>query len=198
MTLVFATTNPGKLSELRGLLGSDFDVRSLSDFPPFPAVEEDGETFAQNAEKKALACARATGLPSLADDSGLCVDGLGGRPGVHSARYAPGDDRDRVHALLAELAQLGVAGEGRRAHFACALSIALPDGRVWTELGRCDGEISAAPRGEGGFGYDPVFWLPELNRSMGELSREEKAALSHRGRALRAMLPRLHELESSI
>lgn len=191
-TLLFATGNPGKLAELRALLGASVAVKSLADYPELPPVEEDAESFEGNAEKKAAALAQATGLPALADDSGLCVDGLGGAPGVRSARWAPGSDADRVNALLERLR--GGGGEGRRAHFACALTLALPDGRTFTEVGRCWGEIARAPRGSGGFGYDPVFLPSEYARegkAMAELSREEKGAISHRGKALRALLPTL-------
>jgi len=189
-TLLFATGNAGKLADLRALLGPGVEIRSLADFPELPEVVEDAATFEGNAEKKARALSSATGLPALADDSGLCVDGLGGAPGVLSARYGPGTDADRVVKLLAVLQAVGhLSGAGRRAHFACALSLALPDGRAFTEVGRCVGEIALAPRGSGGFGYDPVFLLPNLQKTMAELSREEKGAISHRGQALCALLP---------
>jgi XTP/dITP diphosphohydrolase len=151
-----------------------------------PDVDEDQPTFEGNAEKKARACAAASGLLSLADDSGLCVDALDGRPGVKSARYAPGDDRARIDKLLGELRDV----EARAASFRCALSLALPGGEVFTEVGRCDGRIGRAPRGANGFGYDPVFVLGD-GRTMAELSQEEKSRVSHRADAFRRMKPRL-------
>lgn len=192
--LLFATTNPGKVKELRGLVGDAVEVVSLKDLPPVPEPAEDGETFEANAEKKARAYAQATGLPSLADDSGLCVDALGGRPGVHSARYAPGDDRARYEKLLAEL--LGVPGERRTASFRCALCLALPDGKVHLEVGRCEGRILTGPLGGHGFGYDPVFFIPALGKTMAELTHEEKAQVSHRGEAFRKMRPALVGLQA--
>jgi XTP/dITP diphosphohydrolase len=192
--LLFATTNAGKLKELRGLVGDAVEVVSLKDVPPVPEPVEDGETFEANAEKKARAYAQATGLPSLADDSGLCVDALGGRPGVHSARYAPGDDRARYEKLLEEL--ICVPEEQRTASFRCALCLALPDGKSHLEVGRCEGRILHGPRGEHGFGYDPVFFIPALGKTMAELTSEEKAGVSHRGEAFRKMRPVLLGLKA--
>jgi XTP/dITP diphosphohydrolase len=192
--LLFATTNAGKLKELRGLVGDAVEVVSLKDLPPIPEPVEDGETFEANAEKKARAYAEASGLPSLADDSGLCVDALGGRPGVHSARYAEGDDRARYLKLLGELA--GVPEERRTASFQCALCLAWPGGGVRIEVGRCDGRILTGPRGTQGFGYDPVFFIPLLGKTMAELTPEEKAAVSHRGHAFRKIRPTLLGLQA--
>lgn len=175
--------------ELEGLLESAVSVRSLADFPGMPEVVEDAPTFEGNALKKARAVVAATGLPALADDSGLCVDALGGAPGVLSARYAPGSDEDRWRKLLAAMED--VPPPERGAHFECALVLALPDGRTFTEVGRCFGEIGTRPRGENGFGYDPIFWLPAEGKTMAELTRVEKAERSHRGVALRALLPAL-------
>lgn len=186
--LLVATTNPGKLRELQASV-EGLPLQSLRDFPGLLEVEEDQDTFEGNARKKALAYARATGLAALADDSGLCVDALGGRPGVYSARYAPGDDAARVEKLLLELAE--VPDPARTAAFVCALSLAFPDGRVITELGRCEGRIAKAPKGEGGFGFDPVFVDPESGKTFAELTHEEKHARSHRGRALARMRPHL-------
>ncbi len=187
--LLFATTNAGKLRELRGLVGDAVEVLSLKEVPPVPEPVEDGATFEENAEKKARAYSRATGLPALADDSGLCVDALGGRPGVHSARYAEGDDRARYEKLLAELAQ--VPDAQRTASFRCALCLVLPDGSAHVEVGRCEGRIDRTPRGSHGFGYDPVFLLPELGKTLAELTPEEKSGLSHRGQAFKKMRPYL-------
>jgi XTP/dITP diphosphohydrolase len=186
--LLVGTTHRGKLAEIAELT-EGLKLKSLRDFPGVPDVEEDAATFEGNAEKKALAYAQATGLPTLADDSGLCVDALEGRPGVHSARYAEGDDAARVQKLLGELAS--VPQPKRGAAFVCVLCLAFPDGRTVTTRGECRGEIALSPRGEGGFGYDPVFFVPELGKSFAELTREEKSARSHRGRALELMRPHL-------
>jgi XTP/dITP diphosphohydrolase len=189
--LLFATTNAGKLAELRGLVGDALEVLSLADFPAVAVSPEDGATFAANAEQKALHYARATSVPALADDSGLCVDALGGAPGVHSARYVEGTDEDRWRALLR--AMESVSDELRTACFRCALCLALPSGKTWVEEGECRGRIARTPVGEGGFGYDPVFQLPG-GKHMAELSKAQKSALSHRGEAFRRMRPHLEAL----
>lgn len=186
--MIFATANPGKLAELRGLVGGALEVVSAAEFPHPPQVEEDQESFEGNAEKKARAYAEASGLPALADDSGLCVDALGGRPGVHSARYGS-DDAGRIRRLLEELRE--VPEDARTARFRCALCLAVPGGEVVVEVGECEGRILGRPRGAGGFGYDPVFWVPSLGRTFAELSPHEKSAISHRGQAFRRMLPHL-------
>lgn len=190
--LLFATGNAGKLRELRGLVGDLVEVVSLKDLPPIPEPEETGATFEENAELKARAYSEATGLPALADDSGLCVDALGGRPGVHSARYAEGDDKARYEKLLAELS--GVPEEKRTAAFVCALCLVMPGGPVRVKVGRCEGRIGFEPRGTHGFGYDPVFVLNEFGRTMAELTSDEKAVVSHRGMAFKMMLPHLRAL----
>ncbi|MGA9524195.1 MAG: RdgB/HAM1 family non-canonical purine NTP pyrophosphatase [Myxococcaceae bacterium] len=192
MKLLFATRNKGKVAELRALVGDLVEVVSLDDVPGVPEVEEDGATFEDNARKKAVVSAEASGLPSLADDSGLCVDALEGRPGVLSARYAPGDDRDRFLKLLHDLE--GVPPEKRGAAFRCVLCLAFPDGRTVFADGECRGRIAQVPTGEGGFGYDPVFELEPGGRTMAQLTRDEKSAISHRGRAFRALRPRLEAL----
>lgn len=191
MKLIFATTNPGKLEELTAMVGDTLEVVSAADFPQVAEVAEDQPTFELNAAKKALAYARATGLCALADDSGLCVDLLAGRPGVQSARYAPTDEK-RIHRLLNELD--GVPPEKRTARFQCALCLAWPNGRLMTVMGTCDGRIALAPRGENGFGYDPVFQVNGETRTMAEMSKGEKAAVSHRGRAFAQMKPHLKAL----
>ncbi len=194
--LLFATTNPGKLRELRGLMGDAVEVVSLKDLPPIPEPVEDGATFEENARKKARAYAEASGLPALADDSGLCVDALGGRPGVHSARYAEGDDAARYRKLLGELS--GVADAERTAAFVCALCLALPGQETSVvEVGRCEGRIGHSPRGDHGFGYDPVFLLPG-GRALAELTSEEKASVSHRGAAFQKMRSHLLALGGKI
>ncbi|RYZ34010.1 MAG: RdgB/HAM1 family non-canonical purine NTP pyrophosphatase [Myxococcaceae bacterium] len=184
--LLFATGNAGKLRELRVLVGDAVEVVSLKDLPPVPEPVEDGDTFEANAVKKAREYSLATGLPALADDSGLCVDALGGRPGVLSARYAPGDDRARYEKLLTELA--GVPEEKRTASFRCALALVVGSGEPRVTEGRCEGVILHAPKGTHGFGYDPVFQVAgEGGRAMAELTPEEKARVSHRARAFQLM-----------
>lgn len=180
-TLVLATSNRGKVGEFSRLLGERFEAyRTLGDFG-LPAPEEIGATYAANAKLKARACLEATGLPSLADDSGLELAALDGAPGLHSARYA-GSPAERIEKLLWELATTG-AGD-RSARFVCVLAYAHPELGVKTFHGECPGRIIDAPRGTGGFGYDPIFLLPALSRTMAELSGEEKDRLSHRGKAL--------------
>jgi len=181
--LVIATRNAGKIREITELLsGFAVDIRSLADFGPIPEVEEDGSTFDENAYKKAAFTARVLGLPALADDSGLVVEALDGAPGVHSARWAgeAADDADRCRLLLEKLR--GV--ENRRAAFACVISVAVPSGAALTYEGRCEGLITERPVGENGFGYDPVFYYPPLDKTFAQLSRAEKNRVSHRGRAL--------------
>ena len=182
-SLILATRNAGKINELRELF-KDFDIniKSLNDFGPIPPVKEDGETFEDNAYKKALFTAKILGAPALADDSGLVVEALGGAPGVFSARYA-GDkatDEDNNRKLLEAMKD----NTDRRAHFESAIIIAVPRGPALTYIGRCDGEIAREPIGEGGFGYDPVFYYPPLNKTFAQMSREEKNSVSHRGKAI--------------
>lgn len=200
--LVIATRNPGKVRELAELL-ADLPVRllSLADFPELPEIPEEGETFAANAVAKARQVATLTGLPALADDSGLEVAALGGRPGVHSARYAadltaplPPTDEDNWRKLLKELH--GVPEGERQARFVCVIALALPDGRLFTTRGECPGVIATEPRGNQGFGYDPVFWLPEYQATMAEVGLEVKNRLSHRARALAEMKEVLRRLEA--
>ena len=180
-TLVLATSNAGKLKEFSRLLGERFEnYRTLADFA-LPAPDETGSTYASNAKLKALACLKATGLPSLADDSGLEVAALDGAPGVHSARYAEDPER-RIDKLLTELETIG--GADRDAKFVCVLALALPGDEVKLFHGECAGRILTTRRGSGGFGYDPIFLLPKNGKTMAELSGEQKDRLSHRGRAL--------------
>jgi XTP/dITP diphosphohydrolase len=194
MKLLVATQNPGKTREFRTLLAPlDADVCFPADLDLYVAVPEDGDTYAENAGQKALAYARASGLLTLADDSGLEVDALGGAPGIHSARYASGGDLDRVETLLAHLQ--GVPLERRTARFRCVVVIASPDGEVVRSAeGVCEGRIAFEPAGRGGFGYDPVFLLPEYNRTMAQLSQADKNRISHRARAIAAALPALCDL----
>ena len=186
MTLVIATSNLGKTAEIRDMLeGFPVNIKNLADFGPIPPVVEDGDTFDENAYKKASFVAKVLGLPALADDSGLVVDALGGSPGVYSARYAGEDasDKQRYTKLLAEM-----KGEtNRKAAFECVLSIAVPPGPALTYEARCEGIIAEAPVGDSGFGYDPVFYYPPLEKTFGQLSREEKSRVSHRGKALKEL-----------
>ena len=181
--LVLATTNKGKLKEFQELL-KDFpvEIRSLADFGPIPAVVEDGETFDDNAYKKAHFTAKVLGLPCIADDSGLAVEALNGAPGVYSARYAGenASDAENTAKLLKDME--GVAN--RKAAFHCVISIAVPSGPALTYEGTCEGELLTAPRGDDGFGYDPIFFYPELGKTFAELTMEEKNRVSHRGRAM--------------
>jgi len=183
--LVLASRNKKKIEELKAIL-ADMPVRilSLADFPEIPETPETGNTFAENAELKAQAAAEATGRIALADDSGLEVDALNGQPGVLSNRFAgPGaSDQDKYMRIL-ELLQ-GVPDEKRTARFRAAIAIALPNGPVTTVEGSCEGRIAQEPRGDHGFGYDPIFYLPHLNKMMAELLPEEKNAISHRAKAL--------------
>jgi XTP/dITP diphosphohydrolase len=189
--LAVATSNPGKLREIRELLeDADVVLRSLAELPPVELPEE-GDDYGENARAKARCVAAALGIPALADDSGLEVEALGGRPGPRSARYGgPGlDDAARAARLLEAL--LGVAPERRRARFVCVAAWADPAGNDLTVVGTCEGRILEAPRGEGGFGYDPVFQPDGETLSMAELSASRKNALSHRARAFRALAARL-------
>jgi XTP/dITP diphosphohydrolase len=181
--LVIATQNPGKTAEIRDLLkGFPVKIGNIEDFGPIPEVEEDGQTFEENAYKKASFTARVLGLPALADDSGLVVETLGGAPGVYSARFA-GDnatDAERCARLLAEMA----GKTDRRAAFECVISIAVPTGQALTYEARCEGLIADKPVGRNGFGYDPIFYYPPLKKTFAELTRAEKSHISHRGKAL--------------
>ena len=186
--LLVATGNKGKLREFAELLKGVVDkVLSPADFPGFPEVEEDGETFEANAIKKALSAAIFTGRPVLADDSGLSVDYLGGRPGVHSARYAGegASDGDNNALLLRELC--GVPAGRRAASFHCVIALCQPDGSCRTFDGALPGEILEAPRGADGFGYDPLFLVPEYGQTFSELPLKIKNAISHRGRAMQQL-----------
>jgi XTP/dITP diphosphohydrolase len=196
-TLVLATRNPHKVDELHEILAdADVDVQlvAASDFPDVPDVAETGETFAANALLKARAVAAATGLPAVADDSGLCVDALNGMPGIFSARWAGGhgDDRANLDLVLAQISD--VPDERRGAAFECAAALALPDGRERVAEGRLEGVLVRERRGTGGFGYDPVFLPHGDTRTTAEMSAAEKHAISHRGRAFRALAPAIQEL----
>ena len=195
--LVLATRNAHKVTEMRDLLG-DLPVRLVGagDFPDAPEPEETGETFAENACIKASEVAKATGHYAIADDSGICIDALEGRPGVYSARWAgPGSGaKEWIAKTLKELD--GVPEDRRTARSVCALALAAPDGSIIAESeGTFEGSIAHSQSGTGGFGYDPIFLPADASgRTAAELSREAKDALSHRGNAVRALLPRLREV----
>ena len=183
MTLVIATSNRGKTAEIRDLLtGFPIKIKDLDDFGPIPPVVEDGNTFDENAYKKASFVAKILGLPALADDSGLGVDALEGAPGIYSARYAGENatDRQRYTKLLKEMEGI----TNRKAAFECVISIAVPSGPALTYEARCEGLIAEKPAGKNGFGYDPIFYFPPLKKTFAELTREEKSRVSHRGKAL--------------
>ncbi len=196
MKLLLASRNPGKLAELQRMLSAagGLQVVGLADVPEFPEAPETGATFAENALAKARDAVAATGLPAVADDSGLAVDALNGMPGVLSARWAGrhGDDVANLELLLAQLGD--VPDERRGAAFVCAAALVLPDGTEIVEHGEWPGRIVRAPRGSGGFGYDPIFVPDGEQRTSAELEPAEKDAASHRGRAMRALLPHLRRL----
>jgi XTP/dITP diphosphohydrolase len=196
MRLLLASRNPGKLVELQRMLSAAGGVAvvGLNDVPEFPEAPETGATFAENALAKGRDAVAATGLPAVADDSGLAVDALNGMPGVLSARWA-GRHGDDVANLELLLAQRGDVPDVRRgAAFVCAAALVLPDGTEIVEHGVWPGRIVRAPRGSGGFGYDPIFVPDGEQRTSAELEPQEKDAASHRGRALRALLPHLRRL----
>jgi XTP/dITP diphosphohydrolase len=195
--LVLATRNRGKLAELARILQAsriDVDLRNLSAYPDMPEVAETGRTFVANALLKARAVAAHTGLPTVAEDSGLCVAALNGMPGVLSARWSGrhGDDGANLRLLLGQLADVP-PGE-RAAHFECAAALVLPSGAEQVSEGTLHGWITTAPRGSNGFGYDPVFAPEGSDRTTAQLSPQEKDAISHRGRALRALAPAIAAL----
>jgi len=184
--LVIATRNQGKTAEIKELLQNfPIKIKNMDDFGPIPHIDEDGETFDENAYIKASFAARVLGFPALSDDSGLMVEALGNLPGVHSARYGGKNatDEQRCALLLDEMK----GKRNRKAAFECVISIAVPRGPALTYEARCEGQIAEKPAGSNGFGYDPVFHYPPLNKTFAELSREEKNRVSHRGKALREL-----------
>ena len=187
-TLVLATTNPTKVRELRALLsGVDVEIVGLDRFDPIEAPVEDGETFEENAGIKARHYAKATGLPAIAEDSGLEVDALGGAPGVESARFGGADSTypEKFARLYAMLDAAG--GRESTARFVCAVAVVRGDELVISTRGTVEGRISAEPRGEHGFGYDPIFFYPPEGRTLAEVPDETKRAVSHRGAAFREL-----------
>src|SRR5579872_3022869 len=197
--LLLATSNTHKLQEYRAIFsGIPFRLLSLHDIQLAMDVEETGTTFVENAELKALAYARASGILSLADDSGLEIDAMGGAPGVYSARFAGKDAtyEERFRLILAQLHGLPVAQ--RTARFRCAIAIAEPSGYCRTVEGTMEGVIAEEPRGEHGFGYDPIFLVPALGKTNAELSAEQKNSISHRGRAAQLAVPLLSNWPPSV
>lgn len=181
--LVLATRNPGKTREIRALLeGFPIEIKDLNDFGKIPEVEEDGATFDDNAFKKASFTARMLGVATMADDSGLEVVALDGAPGVRSARYAGPEATDEENNAKLLKQMQGVSN--RAAAFSCVISIAVPSGVALTYEGRCEGRITQAPVGDGGFGYDPVFYYPPLKKTFAQLTTAEKNRVSHRAKAL--------------
>jgi XTP/dITP diphosphohydrolase len=192
--IVIATSNKGKISEIQSLLSDmSVEVLPLLDFTGIPEIREDGLTFFENAFIKARIVARHTGLPALADDSGIEVDALGGAPGVRSARYAGKDakDIDNINKLLVEMKD--IPKERRAARFRCVMVLHSPDERWISAEGACFGEISFEPKGEKGFGYDPVFFLPDRNKTMAEIEKEEKNSFSHRTMAIMGIKHRIND-----
>jgi XTP/dITP diphosphohydrolase len=189
MVIVLATRNRKKVEEMKRMFeGYDITFQTLDAFPDCPEVVEDGKTFRANALKKAVAVARSTGCPALADDSGLEVDELGGEPGVFSARYAgaDADDSRNVKKVLREMKHLKEIKE-RKARFVCCIALALPDGKYKTFTGHVNGLLGEKPKGQNGFGYDPIFYPHGYARTFAEMSDAEKDALSHRGKAMRKL-----------
>ncbi len=182
--IVLATRNKGKTREINALLkDSPIEIKNLDDFGPIPEVIEDGETFDDNAYKKASFTAKILGYPAMADDSGLCVEALDGAPGVYSARYAGenASDADNVKKILDALENK----KNRNAAFKCVISIAVPTGAALTYEAECKGILTKEPIGDNGFGYDPLFFYPEFNKTFAQLTIQEKGQVSHRGKALK-------------
>ena len=197
--ILIATTNPGKMAELQAMLDMDLSWKSLSDFPNLDEVIEDGDTFAENARKKALGYAKQTHLWTIADDSGLVIDALNGQPGVKSARFSGAKDQDRTlidHKNIAKVLELlkGVPAEKRTARFVCCLCLASPEKVLIETEGTLEGVITERQIGSNGFGYDPIVFVPNLNKTVAQLTAEGKNAISHRGNAIRNLKPLLNNL----
>ncbi len=193
MKLVLASKNPKKLKEMNEILsGLGIEVCSQADAGVDVDVEETGSTFEENSLLKAKAVMEASGLPAIADDSGLCVDALNGAPGVYSARYGGDNKGGKAHRYELLLANMP-RGAARTAKFVSVVTCCFPNGDVLTARGECPGTIAFAPMGEGGFGYDPVFFLPKLKKTFAQMTAEEKNAISHRGKALAAFQEKLED-----
>ncbi len=192
--MVIATKNKGKITEFQQMFAKEgWEVRSLLDYPDLPDIVEDGETFAENAAKKAETLANYLNQMVIADDSGLVVDALDGRPGVYSARYAGEDKSDAANSekVLNEL--VDVPGDDRTARFICLLAVAKPNQETFFYEGTCEGYIAMSAAGSNGFGYDPIFYLPELDKTMAQLMAEQKNERSHRAKALKQLLEKQKE-----
>ena len=197
--ILVATTNAGKIAELKAMLDSNVEWLGLTDFPDIGEVVEDGKTFAENARKKATEYAKAANCWAVADDSGLVIDALGGKPGIKSARFSGAMEKDKTlldHKNMAKVLTLlkNVPKENRTAKFVCCLCLASPKEILIEVEGEMKGLIAAEPAGENGFGYDPIFFIPELNKTAAQLTAEEKNAISHRGQAIRKLKPQLEKL----
>jgi XTP/dITP diphosphohydrolase len=196
MKLVIASNNTNKIREIRNKFADieGLELVPLNDFPNSPEVIEDGNSFRENAHKKAVEIANYTGYPSMSDDSGLVVDALNGRPGIFSARYGgpSASDADRNRMIIDEMRN--VSANQRTARFICVIAIAFPDGRSFFAEGACEGTITEIAKGANGFGYDPIFYLPGLGKTMAELNLDEKNRISHRAQALEAAKNLLLEL----
>jgi XTP/dITP diphosphohydrolase len=197
--ILVASTNPGKTAELKAMLDADVNWLSLDDFPDIDEIEEDGATFVENARKKAAGYATATGLWTIADDSGLVIDALQGAPGIESARFSGEKNADRTlidHKNIAKVLKLleGVPTEKRTARFVCSLCLTTPVEILIETQGILEGLITEKEIGENGFGYDPIFFVPHLKKTVAQLTREEKNAISHRGNAIRKLNPLLNKL----
>jgi len=199
--ILVATTNPGKIAELRAMLGNDVRWLGLAEFGEIAEIEEDGSTFAENARKKAAGYAKATGLWTIADDSGLVIEALDGAPGVKSARFSGEklEDAERTlidHRNIAKVLELlkDIPREKRAAKFVCRLCLAGPERILIETEGTLEGLITNREIGENGFGYDPIFFVPSLNKTVAQLTSEEKNEISHRGNAIRKLKPMLDTL----
>ena len=197
--ILVATTNPGKIAELRAMLDLDVEWAGLADFPGIGEIKENGLIFAENARKKAIGCAKATGLWTIADDSGLVIDALDGAPGIESARFSGEKNADRTlldRKNIAKVLKLlkAVPAEKRTARFVCSLCLASPNQILIETQGTLEGFIAEKEFGQNGFGYDPIFFIPNLKKTVAQLTPEQKNAISHRGSAIRKIKPLLIEL----
>lgn len=194
LEIIIATKNLGKVKEIKDILdNSNIKILPNKDFPQLPKIDEDGKTFQENALKKACKISEYTGKVCLADDSGLEIDYLEGKPGIYSSRWG-NNDEERINKVLNLLEN--VPENKRNAKFVCVLVLAFPDGRKYMVKEECPGKISFIPRGKYGFGYDPIFLIPEYNQTFAELGDKIKNQISHRGKALRRMIKIINELKS--
>ena len=197
--LILASGNKGKIAEFQSLLsGLDIQVQSMKEYPGIGEIVEDGTTFMENALKKARTVCNATGKPAMADDSGLMVDYLDGAPGIYSARFAGEDHSDAANNAKVLDLMKDVPEEQRGAQFFCAIALVLPDGREYCVEGLCRGVLLHTLQGEGGFGYDPLFYVPNLQKTFAELSMDEKNAISHRGMANKKAVELIQTLQKEV